>query len=162
MFKEIVLVDYRRPLAERAKARKSTGPYRWRPSQPGKGRGFYQASNSLSMDRAGSSFDLRLEPAGDHLRGSRLAYINGYFCDPYGDGDTLQPIIARLPSGRGFLAGWTMGAGMCASLDAYIWETEEEAARAAHDMAESDAEREQERAAMEDLEAEEDGESGNG
>ena len=32
-----------------------------------------------------------------------------------------------------------MGAGMCASLDADIYETPEEAARAAHSMAESDA-----------------------
>lgn len=145
MFNEIVLIDHKRPLAERAKARKSVGPYRWRPSKPNNGRGFYQSSHGLAMDRAGSSINLRLEEANDHLRGSRLSHISGYYCDPYGDGDTLQPIIARLPHGRGFLAGWTMGAGMCAALDSEIWETEEEAARAAHDMAERDAERERER-----------------
>ena len=139
MFNEITLINYARPLADRAKARKSVGPYRWRPSQPGKGRGFYQASGQgLACDARGSTFDLRLELANDHLSGSRRSNINGYYCDAFGDG-TLTPIIARLPKGRGFLAGWAMGAGMCASLDADIYETPEEAARAAHSMAESDA-----------------------
>jgi hypothetical protein len=56
-------------------------------------------------------------------------------------GDSLTPIIARLPRSRGFLAGWTMGSGMCAELDATVWETAEEAAQAAYDFAESAAER---------------------
>jgi len=143
IFDEITLIDYRRPLAERANARRFCGPYRWRPSQPGKGRGFYQASGALRMDRAGSSFALRLEEANAHLRESRLSHVTGYYCDAWGD-ETLRPIIARLPRGRGFLAGWTMGAGMCAALDSTIWPDEREAALAAHDMAERDAERERE------------------
>ncbi len=134
MFAQITMIDYARPLAERAKARKTCGPYTWAPAKPGNGRGFYQSSKGLYMDRHGSSLDLRLEEANDHLRGTRLAFTTGYYCDEFGD-DTLQPIVARLPSRRGFLAGWTMGRGMCASLDSHIWETIEDAARAAHDEA---------------------------
>ncbi len=142
MFSEITMIDYRRPLAARREARKHVGPYRWRPAKPGTGRGFYQASGGLYMDRHGSPLYLRIEEANDHLRGSRLSQTTGYYADPFGDGDTLQPIIARLPHGRGFLAGWTMGRGMCAALGGHIWSDPEEAARAAHDMADRDAERE--------------------
>lgn len=133
--------DFSRPMPERLKSREYTGPYYWTPTKPGTGRGFYQSSKGLYCDKAGSTFDLRLEDANDHLGSSRLSQINGYYCDEDGDGETLQPIIARLPRKRGFLAGWTMGRGMCASLDSTIWETEEDAARAAHDLAESDAEK---------------------
>ena len=143
MFTEITLIDYARPLKARAEARRCVGPYRWTPAKPGNGRGFYQASKGLYCDPRGSSFDLRLEEANNYL-GGRLSQINGYYCDRDGDGDTLQPIIARLPHGRGFLAGWTMGAGMCASLDAYVYETPEDAAHAAHSMAENDAEKNRE------------------
>lgn len=82
MFSEITMIDYARPLKARAEARKTCGPYRWKPATPGKG--------------------------------------------------------------RGFLAGWTMGPGMCASLDAYIYKAPEDAAHAAHSMAESDAEKNRE------------------
>ena len=145
MFSDIVMIDYRRPLAARRDARKSCGPYRWTPARPGSGRSFYQfGKGGLRMDPAGSSFALRLEWANDLLpRGSRLGLINGYFCDEFQD-CTMIPIVARLPRSRGFLAGWTMGAGMLASLDATIWETAEDAARAAHDEAERSAESERE------------------
>jgi hypothetical protein len=103
------------------------------------GRGFYQASDGLRCDPNGSTFDLRLESANDHLSG-RLSHTDGYYCDSF-QGDTLQPIIARLPHGRGFLAGWTMGRGMCASIDADIYRDAESAAFAAHSKADSDAER---------------------
>lgn len=144
MFQEITLINYRRPLAERAKSRKVCGPYRWRPAKVGTGRGFYQASKGLFMDPGGSSFDLRLEEANNILPSySRTARSDGYYCDQFGDA-TLTPIVARLPKGRGFLAGWTMGAGMCASLDATIYADAESAAYAAHSIAENDAERERE------------------
>jgi hypothetical protein len=143
MFKEITLIDYRRPIKIRASARKHCGPYKWSPSKPMTGRGFYMAQSGGQMDAAGSTIDLRIEPANDHLIGSRLARINGYFCDAYGD-ETMQPIIARLPHSRGFLAGWTMGAGMCGALESTVWVEPEDAARAAHDMVERDAERERE------------------
>jgi hypothetical protein len=131
--------DFTRTLPERLKRREYTGPYYWNPTQPGKGRGFYQSSKGLYCDKSGSTFDLRLEEANDHLSGTRLAQINGYYCDQHQD-ETLQPIIARLPHGRGFLAGWTMGRGMFGSIDCDIYETAEEAAYAAHSMAEHDAE----------------------
>jgi hypothetical protein len=136
-----VIHDFSKPLRARLAQREHTGPYYWTPSKPGTGRGFYQSSKGLFCDKAGSSFDLRLEEANDHLRESRLANINGYYCDEFGD-STLQPIIARLPHGRGFLAGWTMGRGMCASLDSDIYDDASDAARAAHSIAERDAERE--------------------
>jgi hypothetical protein len=133
-------------LKERAEMRKCCGPYQWTPTEPGKGRGFYQSSRGL---RCGdSTFDLRLEEANDHVDG-RLSHINGYYCDEQGDGDTLMPIIARLPHGHGFLAGWTMGAGMCASIASTIYADIEDAARAAHDMAAYDAQEMQDSHAME-------------
>lgn len=135
MFTEIVLINYRRPLSERAKARKTVGPYRWRPSTPGTGRGFYQSGRSLEC--GDSTFSLRLGWANDHLGGR---WPSGYYCDSEGEGDTLQPIIARLPHGRGFLAGWTMGESMAACVAGDIYPDPEDAARAAHDMAEQDAE----------------------
>ena len=137
MFNEIILHDYSKPLATRT--RKYTGPYRWKPSEPGKGRGFYMDSKRMICAPHGSGFDLRLEDANDLLPShSRLSRINGYYINRYQD-ESLKPIVARLPHGRGFLAGWTMGQGMASSLDSYIWKDAEEAARAAHDLAESDA-----------------------
>lgn len=150
MFSTIITHDRRKPMKVRAADRKFCGPYRWNPSEPGKGRGFYQDSKALRMDRAGSSFDLRLEYANDFLRGSRLARTVGYYAGDHYVSDMLQPIVARLPKGRGFLAGWTMGTGMCAALDATIWDTAEDAARAAHDEAERDAERMREASEAED------------
>lgn len=145
MFNEIVLHNYAAPLASRK--RTFTGPYRWKPATKSEGRGFYCQHDTREIRCAdhGAGFDLRLESANEHLSSySRLRHIDGYFCDNDGCGDTLQPIIARLPRGRGFLAGWTMGAGMCASIDFTIYEDATDAAMAAHDMAESDAEKQRE------------------
>lgn len=140
--------DFTKPMVERLKSRQYTGPYYYSPATPGGGRGFYQSSKGLYCASHGSTFDLRLEDANDHLTG-RLSQINGYYTDDTFEGDTLQPIVARLPHGRGFLAGWTMGRGMCASIELDIYETIEDAARAAHSLAESDAEKEQEYQARE-------------
>lgn len=142
MFREIVMINYGRPLSDRLASRKYCGPYRWTPAASGKGRGFYSGSSALDMDSHGSSFRLRIENANDHIR-DRRNQISGYYCDSDCI-DTLQPIIARLPRGRGFLAGWTMGAGMCASLEGDIYPDEESAASAAHCVAEYAAERERE------------------
>lgn len=132
--------DFSKPLKKRAEERKHCGPYHWTPAKPGGGRGFYQSSRGLYCDRTGSIFDLRLTEANEHInRASSLSRINGYYCDNFGD-CTLTPIVARLPHGRGFLAGWTMGAGMCASIDLTLHDNERDAAFAAHDMAERDAE----------------------
>lgn len=137
MFKTITLLDFRKPIAQRK--RRYTGPYRLTPARPGSGRGFYSSSlDMLSVDPAGSSFRLRLDLANDHLRG-RLGQITGYYADSFQD-FTFYPIVARLPNRRGFLAGYSAGPGMCAALDATIYATAEDAARAAHNMAEHDAE----------------------
>jgi len=162
MFSDIVLIDYAKPLKARLESRKYCGPYHWKPTEAGKGRGFYQASSGLRVDAHGSSFDLRLELANDHIRRSaRFRYVEGYYCDEFQD-CTMVPVIARLPHSRGFLAGWTMGNGMCGSLGGTVYTTAEDAAIAAHSDAEYDAQRqrefeEQERAriAEEEREAEE-------
>lgn len=144
--------NFARPLRERFKSREHCGPYYFSPSKPGAGRGFYQAKNLACGD---STFRLRLEEANDYLRYSRLSNTLAYWCDD--DGFTsLTPIIARLPRGRGFLAGWTMGANMLANVAGEIFETAEDAARAAHDMAEQDAERERDYRAAEEDESEDD------
>lgn len=137
LFDRITMIDYARPLRDRAKARKTCGPYTWTPTAPGNGRGFYQASRGdVAVDRHGSTFDLRLTECAETHRG-----ITGY----YADQDTvISPIVARLPHGRGFLCGWTMGRGMCGALEPEIYDSEEEACRAAHDEAERAAERERE------------------
>jgi hypothetical protein len=142
MFAQITMIDYSRPLADRAKMRKIVGPYRWTPATPGIGRGFYQSSKGLEVDRIGSTFRLRLESASGHLPTyNRDRYITGW----YGSGDTVfMPIIARLPTNRGFLAGWTMGEGMLAALDSHIYDDAKSAAIAAYSMAEYDAGRDRE------------------
>lgn len=152
MFDTITMIDYQRPLAARLAARKVCGPYRWTPSAPDTGRGFYQASKGLTVDQRGSTFDLRLDYAHMFIPSSRAYRLPlAYHCDAFGD-VTMTPIVARLPHGRGFLAGWTMGEGMLANLDAHIWADSEDAARAAFDLAESDAEREREAAEMDEEE----------
>jgi hypothetical protein len=90
------------------------------------------------MDPRGSTLALRLEEANDHLEG-RQSTAYGYYTDSCCH-ETLTPIIARLPRRRGFLAGWTMGASMCASLSGFIHQDEREAAWAAHEEARCAAE----------------------
>lgn len=143
MFTDITLIDYGRPLVERAKARKIVGPYHWAPAKPGDGRGFYQSADYLECDARGSTFALRLEYASAFLPAySRNISHQGYACDDAGT--YLIPIVARLPHDRGFLAGWTMGKGMPANLEGHIWRDAEDAARDAHEIANRDAERERE------------------
>lgn len=125
---EIRLFDFTRAGADKRSA------YRWRVPElkpagaPHKGRGFYSSSrDAFTLDEQGSSFRLRLE------QGPEIGF------HPDADrSETFWPVIARLPKGRGFLAGWTMGAGMCGSLDGRIY-TEEEAARSAAEAEASDA-----------------------
>lgn len=138
----ITMIDYSRPLSVRAQSRKHAGPYTWTPVQRAtrdgrntrcEGRGFYQSSDGLWMDERGSSFSLRLDYANTHHP------INtrhtGTYAHSWGD-DEFTAIVARLPHGRGFLAGYTLGRGMCASLSGEIFDTIEDAARAAYDEAE--------------------------
>jgi len=94
------------------------------------------------MDPRGSVLNLRIEGANEHISG-RQSRTTAYWGDDDGF-TTFTPIIARLPHARGFLAGWTMGQGMAASLEPEIYETPEDAAFAAHSIAEDVAERERE------------------
>lgn len=147
--------DFTVPMRKRAESRKVVGPYYMKPMQPGAPRGFYMEGRGFAPAKHGACFDLRLEEANDHLPHSGRRAI-GYYCDESQD-DTLQPIIARLPHGRGFLAGWTMGAGMISNIDpGTIYSDEESAAYAAHSMAEYDAEESRDAARKECSEAETD------
>lgn len=92
--------------------RKVCGGYYHAP-KPGRvaGWGFYDCDDA--------QFNLRIERTGD-----------SFYCDPDGH-DTMHAIVARLNHGRGFLVGWTMGTGMCASLDSDVVDDEDEARRIA-------------------------------
>ena len=138
-FDEIQMIDFSKPV----KARQCR--YRWIPRDPrlSDGISFYTSMDSaVAMDRTGSVCDLRLDYAISHKPYSRR-YLGVYefYCDPDGI-SCLTPIVARLAHGRGFLAGWTMGEGMIASLETRTIHAEiEDAALAAYEMAEHDAER---------------------
>lgn len=153
IFRDIVLVDYARPLKQRAQDRKTCGPYHVIPQEAGKGQiGFYAAMNmqsgKLVMDRHGSGLKLRLIPAnGELTSNTRLRAAAGYSFDDFG---TYAPIVARLPNGRGFLAGASMGLGMSSFLDKQIYTTSVNAAFAAHVEAQNAADRQRE---YEELEA---------
>jgi hypothetical protein len=75
IFQTITLLDTARPLASRAKSRKYAGPYKWSPTRPNSGRGFYAESGApLRMARHGAGLGLRLEYANDVFDGRpRLA-----------------------------------------------------------------------------------------
>ena len=134
--------DFSRLLPDRAKQRRTVGPYCIRPSSPGSQITFYMEEGStLRMDRRGGSpIDLRVARANSAISGTRLARCVGYYGDAFMD-DIIEPIIARLPRRRGFLAGWTMGEGMLSTLDRDIHESARDAAFAAHDLAETYAAR---------------------
>lgn len=147
----ITLRDYSKPIKTRHGG--PCGPYTLRVPEVARGPvaslskyGFYMrysTSRYLETDPHGSPFALRIEWANDLLRGRRLSDTLGYYVDDCGD-DAMQPIVARLSHGRGFLAGWTLGAGMASLLHSHIWTDAADAAVAAHDMAARDAEVERE------------------
>jgi hypothetical protein len=137
--------------------REKRGPYFWTPALgPREGFGGYLGKDMRIAE--GSHAHLRVEFANEILRReyaySRLAHIDGYYCDEDG-GETMQPVVARLPRGRGFLPGWTMGVGMATSFETDVYESAEEAARRAHSYAERAAEEEQEYQAEQRREEEE-------
>ena len=144
-------------LRERAEMRKTCGPYQLTPQDAIKREsiGFYTASRGLAM--GDGPIRLRLVLANDQEIG-RLSDVQGYYTDQEFQNETMKPIIARLPRSRGYLAGWTMGKGMCAKLETRLYIDAEDAARAAHSIAEYDAAeesnyqaREREREQLEEL-----------
>ena len=101
------------------------------------GIGFY-------LDSAGMP-GLRYELTGD-----------SFYCDE-DYGQTIEGLIFRLPHGRGFLSGWTMGEHMASNVSFDVWDNEDDARRAARDEARQAAQdqieyeqAERERMAMED------------
>jgi hypothetical protein len=71
--------DFKRPLRERLKRRELTGPYYWNPTQPGKGRGFYQSSKGLFCDKSGSTEPAALPAQSDpneHLLTGEIDYAD--------------------------------------------------------------------------------------
>lgn len=95
------------------------------------GIGFYLASDGAPA--------LRWQWADDVVR----LQHQGWFCDEYQD-SIIRGVVFRLPHGRGFLAGWSMGEGMASELDLFVYGDEESAAYAADSMAERVAEAERE------------------
>lgn len=146
-------------LEERLAMRRHCGPYEWTPRNTAKsdGFGFYAASNGLAMGDGPCT--LRLELANDHLTG-RLSDTRGYYTNSFCD-ETVKPIIARLPHGRGYLAGYTLGRGMASGLETDLYDSPESAAHAAHSIAENVAElnREDEEQYQAELDAEENADS---
>lgn len=132
-------------LDERRSMRKHCGPYQWTPQNRTRatatnGRGFYATGTDRSPECGDSTFALRLSLANEYLTHARLGDIRGYYTSGTYD-EMVKPIIALLPHGRGFLAGYTYGVGMCSGINLDIYATGEEAARAAHVVAEEQAER---------------------
>lgn len=125
-------LDARRP------GRSFCGDYYHAPTPGAKGRGFYLGSDALG---------LRWQWA-DETEGARIGHT-GWFCDD-SQSQTIRGIVMRLPKGRGFLAGWSMGEEMASSVDySPIFDNAADAAACADSMAESAAESEREYQARE-------------
>jgi len=132
---------------KRDHGRKACGPYfRTEPASNPIGTFFY-----LDSDFAPG---LRWEWC-DEVSGAQIRH-HGWFSDELQD-QTIRGFVMRLPRGRGFIAGWSMGEGMASNLDYTVWDNEVDAARYADRMAERAAEdqreyeaRENERLRLED------------
>jgi len=142
----IYLHNWRRPLPLRVQNRKVVGPYMYTVPTAGRGlgRGYYASDDQGTTGDA--TFRLR--------SCERPARVNGWYCDDMQD-QTITACVLRLPRGRGFLAGWTMGKGMASSVDFDLYAEERDAWYAADSMAEHAAEREREYQAEQDAKREE-------
>lgn len=106
-------------LKHRAEMRKTCGPYQWTvPQGLTDGRGYYAADDAGNPSEHDSTFVLRAC--------ERPSRYRGYTTH---QDATFLPVVLRLPHGRGFFAGWTMGAQMASSVDAVIFDNEDEAWR---------------------------------
>lgn len=109
---------------------------------------YYHAPAPLNGKHPGAGFylgsagmpGLRWQWA-DEVKDVRIDH-KGWYTDEDGAGDLMRGIVIRLPHGRGFLYGWSLGEGMSASIEGDIWPGDDEAgaARAADQCAESMAE----------------------
>lgn len=128
------------PASRLAKRRASgpspCGPYQTAPKPGASGALFYYLESDFAPG-------LRWQWA-DDVDGAGIHHT-GWHTDPHGDGDTIRGLVARLPHGRGFLAGWSMGESMASQLEtASVYADDVSAARAADSIAESAAESERE------------------
>lgn len=116
--------------------RQIVGPYYHapKPENAGKGKGFYIGDSS-------PIFDLRWKFC-DEVEGSHITH-RGWWADDFQD-TKIRGLVFRLPKGRGFLAGWTMGEGMASAIEGEVYDDEIDAARAADDLAERVADEERE------------------
>lgn len=141
--------DYSRPIGKRK------SPYHFTSTDVITGRentpqetGGYLNSNGTLLDE-GAFCTLRVI-ACHNIPDTECRTIRGRFVDHDGwyindFGETLYGIVARLPKSRGYLAGWTLGGGMCATLDrTHVYDDIGDAAYAADSIAERAAERERE------------------
>jgi hypothetical protein len=153
-FPQTIAMLARGPLSKRLEEFKRThgkrvcGPYyRSQPSANPDSAFFYLESDFMPS--------LRWEWA-DEVDGSRIKH-RGWYTDDYGLGEKIRGLVMRLPHGRGFLAGWSMGKSMASEIDYTIWDDAIDCARNADRMAERAAEnaREQEREFQEEQEREE-------
>lgn len=147
----IHLHDWRKPLRARLESRRYVGPYQYTVPTPGPtaGRGYYASDDNGASETRDSMFRLRAcEPP--------RRFDHGWYCDDL-QHDSIRPVVLRLPHGRGFLAGWTMGAGMASTIEPGLYLDEKDAWRAADSAAESaaEAEREYQAEERERIEAEE-------
>ena len=142
------------PAGRKRRDRRVVGPYRFTPGRAEAAAPifFYHASDSMLT--GDGCVTLRLQWA-DDVTGAGINHT-GWYTDEYGDGDHIRGVIARLTTGRnrGFLAGWSMGRGMCGELEREIYEHDFEAASVADQLAHLQADRErqhdvQERARIE-------------
>jgi len=138
----VKLWDYAKPI--KARHAGPCGPYTFA-RQPLRGagdrcKGFtgYLSSDGSEVNE-GTMVRLRVEKASDiiSLRHS------GWYCDEECHG-IMYGVVAILPRSRGFLAGWSLGEGMATSFDGFVWDTIEDAARAADEEARVAADRERE------------------
>lgn len=147
MNEQILLRDLSVPLKQRRQRYKDTGPYYFTPgplitraADVPQTTGGYLNQDGTVIDE-GSFVRLRVQAAHD-VEDANIRH-SGWFTDDDGSGETMYGIVARLPKGRGFLRGYTMGPQMISGLDrSYIYGPEElrDAAHAADHMAKRAAE----------------------
>lgn len=132
MFEKIAIIDYKKPI----KKRHQFGGHYYIPSHvPFRGGG-WATYETQHTDETGNRFRLRISAANNHLRNYPTLRRNEYYMPGLDSDDEYTPVIFRLPRGRGFLAGYTLGYGMLCCLSAIIYDDPEEAAYAAHQEAE--------------------------
>lgn len=103
-----------------------------------------------NINPGGSSFYLESDFAPglrwewcDKVEGVRIDHT-GWYSDEHGISDKIRGIVMRLPHGRGFLAGWSMGENMASSVSYRVYSDIFDCAHDADRMAEKVAEHERE------------------